>query len=55
MISIVSVGDIMPGGLLSDSSRPCANKEVIELLASGDIRCGTLECAFGNKPTYDKA
>ena len=55
MISIVSVGDIMPGGLLSDSSRPCANQEVIELLASGDIRCGTLECAFGNKPTYDKA
>lgn len=55
MINIVAVGDIMPGGLLSESSRPCANQEVINLLASGDICCGTLECAFGNEPSYDKA
>ena len=55
MINIVAVGDIMPGGLLNESSRPCANQDVIDLLASGDICCGTLECAFGNEPTYDKA
>lgn len=55
MINIVAVGDIMPGGLLNESSRPCANQEVIDLLMLGDIRCGTLECAFGNEPTYDKA
>ena len=55
MINIVAVGDIMPGGLLNESSRPCANQDVIDLLSSGDICCGTLECAFGNKPTYDIA
>ena len=55
MINIVAVGDIMPGGLLNDSDQPCANREVIDLLQQGDVRCGTLECAFGNEPTYDKA
>ena len=52
---IIGVGDIMPGGLLNDSNHLCANKEVIDLLQQGDVRCGTLECALGNEPTYDKA
>lgn len=54
MINIISVGDIMPGGLLSDSDQPCVRKEVLDLLLQGDVRCGTLECAFGNSPTYDE-
>ena len=54
MITIIGVGDIMPGGLLSDSTRSCANKEVLDLLLKADIRCGTFECAFGNEPTYDE-
>lgn len=55
MIRIVGVGDIMPGGLLTDNNQPCVNDEVLDLLLQGDIRCGTLECAFGNEPTYDEA
>ena len=55
MINIIGVGDIMPGGLLSDSNRPCANDGVLDLLQQGDVRCGTLECAFGDQPTYDEA
>ena len=54
MIRIVGVGDIMPGGLLTDSPNPCANKEVLDMLLQGDVRCGTLECAIGNEPTYDE-
>ena len=54
MITIIGVGDIMPGGVLTDSRKNCASKEVIELLSKGDIRCGTFECAFGNEPTYDE-
>ena len=53
MIRIIGVGDIMPGGLLTVSSAPCANKDVLNLLLQGDVRCGTLECALGNEPTYD--
>ena len=55
MIRIVCVGDIMPGGLLNGSTQPCANDEVQRLLMKGDVRCGTLECALGNEPTYDEA
>ena len=54
MIKIVGVGDIMPGGLLTDSPNPCANKDVLNVLLQGDVRCGTLECALGNEPTYDQ-
>ena len=54
MIKIVSVGDIMPGGLLTGSPNPCANEDVVNLLLQGDVRCGTLECALGNEPTYDQ-
>ena len=55
IINIVAVGDIMPGGLLSDSSNPCANQDVLDLMLKGDVRCGTLECALGNEPNYDQA
>ena len=55
MIRIIGVGDIMPGGLLNASNEPCANDEVKHFLDQGDIRCGTLECALGNNPTYDDA
>lgn len=54
MIQIIGVGDIMPGGLLTGSLNPCANEDVVNLLLQGDVRCGTLECALGNEPTYDK-
>ena len=54
MITIVGVGDIMPGGLLSDSLQSCATKDVLDLLSKADVRCGTFECAFGNEPTYDE-
>lgn len=55
MIHIISVGDIMPGGLLNNKEEPCANDEIINFLLQGDVRCGTLECALGNEPTYDEA
>jgi poly-gamma-glutamate synthesis protein (capsule biosynthesis protein) len=55
MIQIIGVGDIMPGGLLNDKEGPCANEEILNVLLQGDIRCGTLECALGNEPTYDEA
>ncbi len=55
MIDIIAVGDIMPGGLLSDNNLPCINKAALEVLLKGDVRCGTLECALGNAPTYDEA
>lgn len=45
----------MPGGLLNDNGKPSADDEVLELLSQGDVCCGTLECALGNEPTYDKA
>lgn len=54
MIRIVGVGDIMPGGLLSGNGRPCIDDAILGVLLDGDIRCGTLECALGNEPTYDE-
>lgn len=54
MISIYSVGDIMPGGVLSGSDQSCVKEEVLHLLQKSDVCCGTLECAFGNQPTYDE-
>lgn len=55
MIIINAVGDIMPGGVLCDNNLPCIKNDVLDVLVKGDIRCGTLECAFGNSPTYDEA
>lgn len=54
MIRIVGVGDIMPGGLLNGSDKPCVDKKILDILLQGDVRCGTFECALGNEPTYDK-
>lgn len=54
MITVIGVGDIMPGGLLNSSNNPCADQEVLDLILRGDVRCGTLECALGNEPKYDK-
>ena len=50
---IVGVGDIMPGGLLSETNRSCVSNDVKRILLQGDIRVGTLECALGNSPNYD--
>lgn len=54
MIKIIGLGDIMPGGLLTDNPNPCINEKVLNLLLCGDVRCGTLECALGNEPAYDE-
>ena len=54
MISIIGVGDIMPGGLLTDNLMNCTTEAVMKVLLEGDIRCGTLECAIGNEPSYDE-
>ena len=45
----------MPGGLLCDNNQSCINNAALEVLLKGDIRCGTLECALGDAPTYDEA
>ena len=34
-ISVIGVGDIMPGGLLTGSPNPCANEDVVNLLLQG--------------------
>ena len=52
-MKIIGVGDIMPGGLLSGTSKSCATEDVLAVLLDADIRIGTLECALGNEPTYD--
>ena len=44
----------MPGGLLHGNDKPCADSDIINLLLQGDVRCGTLECALGDEPNYDK-
>ena len=43
----------MPGGLLTGSPNACANEDIRNQLLQGDVRCGTLECALGNEPSYD--
>lgn len=54
MIRIIGVGDIMPGGLINGRNIGCVKEEVLHVLNQGDVRCGTLECALGNEPTYDE-
>lgn len=54
MVTIIGIGDIMPGGLLSGSSQKCADDDVLNVLQTGDVRVGTLECALGNEPSYDQ-
>ena len=52
MITIVAVGDIMPGGILAGVDDGYASKEVLDILNKADIRIGTLETAIGNEPTF---
>lgn len=52
MFSVVSVGDIMPGGLLHGTDEKGVSPAVQSLLDKGDIRVGTLECAIGNTPVF---
>lgn len=52
MIKIVAVGDIMPGGVLNDTTKEYVTQEVKDIFAKGDLRVGTLETAIGNEPTY---
>lgn len=52
-ITVCSVGDIMPGGILNSSDRPYISDEVLALLKEADIRVGTLETAVGNEPTFN--
>ena len=54
MFSVVSVGDIMPGGLLHGTDEKVVSLAVQSLLDKGDIRVGTLECAIGNAPVFIK-
>lgn len=51
-MKIVSVGDIMPGGVLNGTSKEYVSSEIKQLLATGDLRIATLETAIGNEPIY---
>ena len=53
MIRIACVGDIMPGGILHNKDVEFIDKEVEDYLSLADVRVGTLECAVGDKPTFD--
>ena len=46
MIRIVSVGDIMPGGILSMTDSQFVTKDIKDLLSKGDLRIGNFECAI---------
>lgn len=51
-MKIISVGDIMPGGVLNCTDREYVSLGIKQLLATGNIRVGTLETAIGNEPTF---
>ena len=40
MIKIVTVGDIMPGGILSGVNDGYVSQEILEVLQGADIRVG---------------
>ena len=52
MIRVAAVGDIFPGGILSDIDSGFVSKEIMKELNNADIRVGTLETAIGNEPTF---
>ena len=52
MITIIAVGDIMPGGLLHGTEGNCVSGDIQSIMARGDVRVGTLECAIGNDPDF---
>ena len=45
MLRIISVGDIMPGGLLSITESTFVTPDILTLLDGGDLRIGNFECA----------
>ena len=51
-MTIIAVGDIMPGGLLSGVNEGYVSDDIINLLSSADLRVGTLETAVGNEPFF---
>lgn len=53
MISIIGVGDIMPGGILTGLQKGWVDDDILQLLQEADIRVGTLECAIGNTPNFN--
>lgn len=56
-IRIKAVGDVMPSGVLYDSTENFVSPEVLNCLADADIRLGNLESAIGpytDSPTFDK-
>lgn len=52
MIKVISVGDIMPGGILHGTKCEYLSEEVKELLGEGSIRVGNFECGVGNEPHF---
>ena len=52
MIKLVFVGDIMPGGVLSEIDNNYISQDICEYLQQGNLRIGTLETAIGNNPTF---
>lgn len=53
MISIVGVGDIMPGGILAGVKSGFISQDVMEIMSKADIRVGTLETAVGDTPSFN--
>lgn len=54
-MKIVSVGDIMPGGVLSVKNNEYATNEVRDYLFSGDLRVGNFVCVIEvQKPSGKK-
>lgn len=52
MISIIGVGDIMPGGILSGINDGFIDEDIMRILNSANLRIGTLETAIGNEPDW---
>lgn len=52
-ISIICLGDIMPGGIMHGKDKDFLNEEVLSYLNNADIRVANLECAIGDIPHFD--
>ena len=52
MLSIIGVGDIMPGGVLHGKGSSFISESILSLLQQADIRVGTLETAVGDEPNF---
>ena len=51
-LTVVGIGDIMPGGILDGKADRFINDKVVAVLKQADIRVGTLETAVGNEPIF---